>query len=219
MPPSICFIAFTLHHFFLVYRPLHSAWLRLLRHHQGNRPQTGHRPHQAARLHRGDLGKHRPWRKSALTAASAADRGLDLALDLMYFSWLCRNTRRQRTGCTRKPGVCFWSQTWSTVPLWSWSGASLMRTDSSSSCATKSSSGKKKKKEGRRTEGTACHAGVWPLGGTTVAYYDRFILIPFAARTGFVTAARRLWRADREALRVDWTRSSASPGVSHPNGR
>lgn len=58
---GICSIAFT-HCLFPVYRPLHSAWLRLLWHHQGNWPQTGHRPHQAARLHRGNPRKHRPER-------------------------------------------------------------------------------------------------------------------------------------------------------------
>ena len=39
---------------------MHPAGLRLLRHHQGHRPQARHRPHQAARLHRGDPGELGP---------------------------------------------------------------------------------------------------------------------------------------------------------------
>lgn len=65
-PPLECRVPFAACIHFLfglpVHRPLHSARLRLLRHHQGDRPQTGHRPHQAARLHRGNPRQHRPER-------------------------------------------------------------------------------------------------------------------------------------------------------------
>lgn len=53
----------------------------------------------------------------------------------------CRSILLQRTGCTKRPGVCFWNQKWWIAPQWSWSGASQMRMDWSSSCVMRNSSG------------------------------------------------------------------------------
>lgn len=49
--------------FILVHRPVYSAGLWLLLHHQGDRPQESNWPNQTARLHWGDPRKHWPQRK------------------------------------------------------------------------------------------------------------------------------------------------------------
>ena len=54
----------------------------------------------------------------------------------------CRSTLLQRTGCTRRPGACFWLPRWWIVPQWSWSGMNRMMRDWSSSCALRNNSGK-----------------------------------------------------------------------------
>jgi len=127
-----------------VCRPLHFAGLWLLWHHQGNRPQESHRPDPTARLHWGDPWKH--WYKSEWMFAQilfCCPRSLFLRW--IWFRVLCLPSRRstlpQRTGFTKKPGFCFWSQRWWIALQWSWSGVSLMRRDWSSSCAPRNSSG------------------------------------------------------------------------------
>ncbi len=130
----------------LVYRPVYSAGLWLLRHHQGDRPEESHRPDQTARLHWGDPRKYWPQRKlmSAIiqTFRQLNKRGgLVLILGVFVLLPSCRSILLQRTGCTKRPGACFWSRKWWIVPQWSWSGMSRMRRDWSSSCVTRNSSG------------------------------------------------------------------------------
>lgn len=127
----------------LVHRPVYPAGLRLLRHHQGDRPQESHRPDQTARKHRGDPRKHRHQRK--LTCATdpevqAVLNSWSLAPDSFVLP-SCRSTLLQRTGCTKRPGICFWRPKWWIVPHWSWSGASRTRRRWSSSCVARNSSG------------------------------------------------------------------------------
>lgn len=76
------------------------------------------------------------------SCSSTSQRGtLVLILLVCVFLASCRSTLLQRTGCTKRPGGCSWSQKWWTAPQWSWSGASRMRTDWSSSCVMRNSSG------------------------------------------------------------------------------
>lgn len=128
--------------FIPVYRPVHSAGLWLLWHHQGDRPQESHRPDPTARLHRGDPRKHRPKCKLVFAETWSPLRN---EVGCWFFASCVRpyrSTLLQRTGCSNRPGVCSWHQKWWIVPQWSSSGVSRMRRDWSSSCAVRNSSGK-----------------------------------------------------------------------------
>lgn len=130
----------------LVHRPVYSARLWLLWQHQGDWSQESHRSDQTARHHRGDSGKHRPKRTSIVATVwkiKKVEQQEARVLNLLCVSSMppCRSTLLQRTGCTKRPGVCFSSQKWLIAPRWSWSGASRTRMGWSSSCVTRNSSG------------------------------------------------------------------------------
>lgn len=134
-----------------VHWPVYSVGLWLLRNYQGDRPKESNRPHQTARQHRRNSREH--WFQCKLKVAVVCSAG---QLNKVLVSWarcwfwfcvcaqclsLCRSTLLQKTGCTKKPGVCFWSQKWWIVLQWSWSGTSRMKKDWSNSCAKRNSSG------------------------------------------------------------------------------
>lgn len=61
---------------------------------------------------------------------------------VLFFLGRCRSTRRQTTGCTRRPGSFFSSPKWWIAPRWSSSGTSRTRAGCYGSCVKKNSSGK-----------------------------------------------------------------------------